>query len=448
MELKKIRKIKGLTQKEASLILGIPLRTYKRYENDLSDKESFKAEQIKKNLMKIPVKTPQKTSKSFKISVIGAGYVGLSLAALLSIRNEVTALDIDQNKVDSINRRQNYIDDKMLDKMFADNDFKLKAMCVNKYHFDKDDIVLIATNTDFDSKTGQFNLSSVNESVSRIRKENPNCLIVIKSTVSLGFTKSLNDKNIIFVPEFLTEGNAIHDNLFPSRIIIGADCLSNKIKNFARCLTDISLNNKDVIYMSSNEAEAVKLFSNAYLAMRVAYFNELDTYAETNNLNSLNIIKGVSLDPRIGDYYNNPSFGYGGYCLPKDTAELENSFLHIDNNNIIKAIVESNTTRKEYIANQIINLLSSKDQTIGFYKLSMKKDSNNYRNSSSLDILNILINKGYKVVVYDKNYQSKESVNDFDEFISKSNIVVANRISDELKPYANKVYTRDLFKRC
>ena len=441
MTLKELRKVKGFTQTEVSELLNIPLRTLKRYEVDTALIGSFKYTQIFNNLAKIPAKSRQTEQKSLNIIVVGAGYVGLSLAALLSIRNKVTILDINEEKVDKINKRECYLKDPYLEKMFKDSSFSLNAMCVNDGVYQNADIVVVATNTDFNNETNAFDMSSVSQTIEQVRKENSKCLIVIKSTVPLGFTKSLNDPRTIFSPEFLREGNAVKDNLFPSRIIIGADIVSTKVKQFARCLLDISINHKNIIYMSSQEAEAVKLFSNAYLAMRVAYFNELDTYAETNGLNSSNIIKGVSLDPRIGDYYNNPSFGYGGYCLPKDTAQLENSFLSITNNNIIKAIVESNNSRKEYIINQIMKRVSKK-KTIGFYRLSMKKDSDNYRNSSSLDIANRLVEEGYSVVIYEPSFSSLT----LEELFEKADIIIANRVDKLIKPVLHKVYTRDQFE--
>lgn len=441
MNLKDLRKVKGYTQLEVSELLNIPLRTLKRYEKDPKLVGSFKYAQIYNNLIKIPAKTSQNYQKPLKIIVVGAGYVGLSLASLLSIKNDVTVVDIDSKKVEKINNRECYIKDEYLEKMFKDSSFSLRAMCVNNNIYQNSDIVVVATNTDFNNQTNAFDMSSVVETIKQVRQENDKCLIVIKSTVPLGFTSSLNDSNIIFSPEFLREGNAIKDNMFPSRIIIGTNYMSKGVKQFAQCLLDISINNKNVIYMTSQEAEAVKLFSNAYLAMRVAYFNELDSYAETNNLNSANIIKGISLDPRIGDYYNNPSFGYGGYCLPKDTAQLENSFLSIPNNNIIRAIVESNQTRKDFIAKQIIEKVNKK-QTIGFYRISMKKGSDNYRNSASLDVANILIEKGYHVIIYEPNYSDIT----LDNFINESDIIIANRIDKCLKPVLNKVYTRDQFK--
>lgn len=442
MNLKELRKVKGYTQIEVSDLLSIPLRTLKRYESDPSLVCSFKYNQIFNNLIKIPAKVVQKEQISLKITVVGAGYVGLSLASLLSIRNDVTIIDIDEKKVNKINERTCYLKDAYLEKMFKDSAFSLKAMCVNKNVYKNSDIVVVATNTDFNNETGSFDMTSVMNTIEQVRKENPNCLIVIKSTIPLGFTKSLNDPKIIFSPEFLREGSAVKDNIFPSRIVLGVDKMSSRVKQFARCLQDISSNNKNVIYMSSQEAEAVKLFSNAYLAMRVAYFNELDTYAETNGLSSSNIIKGVSLDPRIGDYYNNPSFGYGGYCLPKDTAQLENSFLSISNNNIIKAIVESNQSRKEYILSKI-KMMTTKEKTIGFYRLAMKKDSDNYRNSSSLEIANNLIEEGYNVVIYEPSFSSTT----LDELLNNTDLIIANRIDKNLKPVLYKVYTRDQFER-
>ena len=441
MNLKELRKIKGYTQPEVSELLGIPLRTWKRYESNNSLSNSFKYKQIYNNLTKIPAKSGQKEQKPLNIAVVGAGYVGLSLAALLSVRNKVVIVDIDEEKVNKINNSQLYLKDPYLEKMFKDSSFSLTAMSVKDVAYRNSNIVIVATNTDFNSATNSFDMKSVEQTISQVRSENPKCLIVIKSTVPMGYTKSKNDPNIIFSPEFLREGNAIRDNLFPSRIIIGADHLSNKVKTFAKCLLDISINNKNVMYMTSQEAEAVKLFSNAYLAMRVAYFNELDTYAESNDLNSSRIIKGISQDPRIGDYYNNPSFGYGGYCLPKDTAQLENSFLSISNNNIIRAIVESNQTRKEYIVSQIEKKIHKKG-VVGFYRLSMKKDSDNYRNSSSLDIANQLIVKGYQVIIYEPSYSNTS----LEDLLNKSDIIVANRIDENLKEVKDKVYTRDQFE--
>lgn len=443
MTIKELRLVKGLTQNEVSEIIEIPLRTLKRYESDDAPVNSFKYKQIYSNIAKIPAKQEQKTQKSLNIYVVGAGYVGLSLSTLLSIKNHVTVVDLNKERVDAINAGNCYINDDSLIKIFKDKTLNLTAQIVENVSYKKADITIVATNTDFNDLTNSFDMSSVIQSITNIRKDNKNCLIVIKSTVPMGFTDSLNDDNIIFSPEFLSEGTAVKDNQFPSRIIIGCNKITPQIKRFANCLTDISLNNKSVVYMSSKEAEAVKLFSNAYLAMRVAYFNELDTYAETNGLDTFNVIKGISLDPRIGDYYNNPSFGYGGYCLPKDTAQLENSFLNIPNNNIIKAIVKSNKTRKDYIVYQIVSRVDKND-VIGFYRLSMKKNSDNYRNSSSLDIANKLIELGYNVKIYEPYYNNKNSVT-FNELVEQSKIIVANRFDKQLKGYEHKVYTRDKF---
>ena len=445
MNLKELRRSKGLTQQEASEIIGVPLRTYKRYESNHRDAESFKYQQIFNLLLKIPSNTIQNIENTYNIAVVGLGYVGLSLGSLFAVKNQVTALDIDEDRIHKVNNRVVYFNDTELIKLFANKNLNLHAMSVNKNAFLKKDFVIISTNTDFDPETKQFNVNSVLSTIKMIREVNPHCLIVIKSTIPIGFTQSLNDKGIIFSPEFLREGNAVYDNLYPSRIIIGADYISSKVKKFALCLKNISRNKIEPIFMSSKEAEAVKLFSNAYLAMRVAYFNELDTYAETNGINTMNVIKGVSADPRIGNYYNNPSFGYGGYCLPKDTAQLKGNFVNIANSNLIEAIVESNKTRKEYIAHQIINRVKGiQHPTIGVYRLSMKKNSDNYRNASILDIINILINKGYQIKIYDHSYQGEYKEDSFERFINDSDLILANRFSQELEPVKYKVYTRDL----
>ena len=448
MNLKELRKHKGLTQLEASEIINIPLRTYKRYESEKSLVNSFKYTQIYNNLLKIPAKTGEIKTNQFEIAVVGLGYVGLSLATLLSIKNSVVAFDINEERISKVNARIPYFNDPELVKLYQNKALKLKAMLVNQEAFKNKDFVIIATNTDFNNETKQFDVSSVLSTYKLVREINSKCLIVIKSTVPIGFTKSLNDKNVIFSPEFLREGNAIYDNLHPSRIIIGTDYISQKVKNFAYCLKNIARENVDPIYMSSKEAEAVKLFSNAYLAMRVAYFNELDTYAETNDLDTANVIKGVSLDPRIGDYYNNPSFGYGGYCLPKDTAQLKGNFVNITNSNLIGAIVESNRTRKEYIAEQIINRVKNiNNPIIGIYRLSMKKNSDNYRNASILDIIDILLNKGFTIKIFDNTYHGEYKEDSFDAFVNESDLIIANRLSKELEPFKNKVYSRDLTNR-
>ena len=445
MNLKELRKNRRLTQEEASEIIGIPLRTYKRYESDDSLKDSFKYKQIVTILTKIPVKIIDNDELSYNIVVVGLGYVGLSLAVLLSQKHNVIGMDINESRINDINNRKPYFKDPELEKMFSKKYLRLKAMSVKPGAFKYADFVIVATNTDFNPETKQFDVSSVLSTIKLIREVNPRCLIVIKSTVPIGFVESLGDKYVIFSPEFLREGNAIYDNLHPSRIIIGVDIFYKKVRDFANCLKQISINKVEPIYMSSKEAEAVKLFSNAYLAMRVAYFNELDTYAETNYLDAYNVIKGISLDPRIGDFYNNPSFGYGGYCLPKDTEQLKESFINIPNNNLIGAIVESNKTRKEYIANQIIKKVENiKNPTIGIYRLSMKKNSDNYRNASILDIISILKKKGFAIKIFDNSYQGENKVDSIETFFKECDLIIANRLSKELEPVKNKIYTRDL----
>lgn len=449
MEINELRKIKGYTQKEVSDIFQIPLRTYKRYENNKSLIGTFKYREIYKLILDLPVKKKKIDINHYKITVVGTGYVGLSLAVLLAKNNDVIALDIDKKKIDSINNRKAYIKDSLLINILEKEKLNLKAEIVNDEAFKNRDFIIISTNTDFNPTTNNFDMSSVISSIERIRKVNKKVLVVIKSTVPLGFTKSLNDENIIFSPEFLREGQSIYDNLHPSRIIIGSDYPNNKIRKFVTSLINIALDNVETLYMSSQEAEAVKLFSNAYLAMRVAYFNELDTYAEMNDLSSLKIIKGVCKDKRIGDYYNNPSFGYGGYCLPKDTAQLKNSFLNISNNNIIEAIVKSNRTRKEYIVDQIVSKVNKmkKDKEkviVGIYRLSMKKDSDNFRSSSTLDLVALLKNRGINIIIYEPGYINKDSEENLNLFINKSDIIIANRLDEKINPYINKVYTRDL----
>ena len=456
MTLKELRISKGLSQNEASKLLDIPLRTYKRMENDESFHNSFKykhayacIKEYKKNKPSKPV-----SHKSYKIAVAGIGYVGLSLGILLSQDNEVTFVDILKEKVDLINNHISPIKDELIEQYLKDKPLNIKATLDSSIYKDMD-MVIVATPTDFDERSGNFNTSSVEQAINTVITNNPKALIIIKSTIPIGFTESIKNQyhniNIIFSPEFLREGHALYDNLYPSRIIIGGDKNNKQIKAFANLLEKHALNLNKTMYMSSTEAEAVKLFSNAYLAMRVAYFNELDSYALSHNLNTENIIKGMSRDPRIGDYYNNPSFGYGGYCLPKDSAQLSSSFVGIANSNLIRALLISNKTRKEYIAEQIIEYAVNKtnkdikDITIGIYKLSMKANSDNYRSSSSLDIYNILINKDIKVIIFDNTYP--DAITDFDGFINQSDIVITNRMYKELIPYKNKVFTRDIYKR-
>ncbi|MBO4667900.1 MAG: nucleotide sugar dehydrogenase [Bacilli bacterium] len=455
MTLKELRKSKGLTQLEASKLTDIPLRTYKRIELD-NKVDSFKYKNalsilkgysyIFKNNNKIP-------KHSYKIAIAGIGYVGLSLGILLSQDNEVTLVDILQSKVGLLNKHISPIKDNLIEEYLSNKKLNIRAT-TNKDIYKDVDMVIIATPTNFDEKTNNFDTSSVVEVIDIVNKINPNALIIIKSTIPIGFTESIKNKysnDIIFSPEFLREGYALYDNLYPSRIIIGGHNKNKKVLSFSYLLEEHALNLNKAVFMSATVAEAVKLFSNAYLAMRVAYFNELDSYALTHNLDTSNIIKGIGLDPRIGDYYNNPSFGYGGYCLPKDSAQLSSSFIGIANSNLIQAILISNQTRKEFIADEIIKFAIDKtnkdikDITIGIYKLAMKTNSDNYRSSSSLDIYNLLVSKGIKAIIYDKSYL--DSVNSFDDFIKQSDVIISNRMYKELSPYKNITFTRDIYKR-
>lgn len=457
MTLKELRIAKGINQETAAKIVEIPLRTYKRYENDDAYQNTFKYEQIFNILSNIKKSKICKTvsNNSLKIAVAGIGYVGLSLAVLLSQNNDVTITDIVQEKIELVNKKKSPFADKEINAFLNEKKLHLTAIYGNDGAYKNKDIIIIATPTDFNPNANNFNTDSVENVISVINKVNPSALVVIKSTIPIGFTSSMKEKypnlSIIFSPEFLREGKALYDNLYPSRIIIGADKVTKKVKQFASLLERNALNYNKAIFMTSSEAEAVKLFSNAYLAMRVAYFNELDSYAKSNGLDTAQIIKGMGRDIRIGDYYNNPSFGYGGYCLPKDSEQLQSSFVDIPNNNLIKAIVDSNQTRKEYIANDIFQEAKRRtnknnaDITIGIYSLAMKAGSDNYRSSSSVDIMNLLKEKGINVIVYDKNY--KNSVKDLVEFKEQSDLIITNRFQKELEDVKEKVYTRDIYAR-
>ena len=394
-----------------------------------------------------------KHNQDLKIAVAGIGYVGLSLSVLLSQYNEVVITDVIKEKIDAINNKVSPFSDALIEQYLKDKQLKITAQYSDEKAYLGKDIVIIATPTNFNPDTNSFDVSNVISVVDTVYKVNKTALVVIKSTVPIGFTSELNKRfpelQIVFSPEFLREGTALLDNLYPSRIIVGADRINKKVKVFASLLETSAKNMNKTIFMSSGEAEAVKLFSNAYLAMRVAYFNELDSYAKNKGLDTSNIIKGMSRDDRIGDYYNNPSFGYGGYCLPKDSEQLQSSYIDIPNNNLIKAIVDSNQTRKEFIANDIIKeamLLTHKDIdeiVIGIYSLAMKKGSDNYRSSASVDIMNILLNEGIKVIVFDNNY--KDSEKNFDIFKEKADLIIANRYDEKLSDVKDKLYTRDVY---
>tara|TARA_B100000989_G_scaffold274722_1_gene233741 strand:+ start:67 stop:1236 length:1170 start_codon:yes stop_codon:yes gene_type:complete len=385
-----------------------------------------------------------------KITIVGAGYVGMSLAVLLSKNNVVKVYDIDKKKIKNIRAKKSTINNLELIKYWKENNLKIYATESKSNAFKQADIIIVCTPTNYDETKNFFETDSVKSTINEAINLNSNATIIIKSTIPIGFTSEIskfhNTDRIIFSPEFLREDKVLEDNLYPSRIIIGSK--NKKAKDFAKLLDDISLVDTEILYMKSSDAEAVKLFSNTFLAMRVSFFNELDSYSIVKKLNVDSVIKGVCADPRIGDFYNNPSFGYGGYCLPKDTKQLLANY-HSIPQNLIEAVVESNSTRKDFIVKEILKM---RPKVVGVYLLSMKSNSDSFRTSSVQGIMTRLKEKGVKVIIFEpslnkKTFHGFKVINDFESFENKSDLIVANRLTKKIEKIKNKVFTRDIFKK-